>query len=371
MPKRILFTNITPLPASVTREVAVAMLHDHDEMIELNPLVIEHHPIKAPHDAPADEFLDCVWQELTDRVHYLPGGLVKGKVKYRACFHDLPMGLQTHIYAPMGLDIREKWSIGGTLPGEPPEPRELGVTTPSQGLYIREEGDMKCNAMLLSVVRKNLDTAHKVLVERILKKAERIEEYRETMSVNRQSTIAAAPSPRIQQGSHIANSRIHASPLLNQGPNRPMSMVGTQDAAYHAALNHPAYRYDEKQSYYNPPIAYQSPQYQPNAPPKQYLAELPGSEGQPESRPDFDRRFSSAVSELAGSEISERDAGVFEAPGSEPGSAPSNYKYNPRDYAPSSRHESTDSGWGPGARQSISSQSQGYQYQQPVRENQF
>lgn len=40
MPKRTLFTNITPLPPEITREVAIAMLHDHDEMIELNPLVI-------------------------------------------------------------------------------------------------------------------------------------------------------------------------------------------------------------------------------------------------------------------------------------------------------------------------------------------
>lgn len=101
MPKRTLFTNITPLPPQVSREVAVAMLHNHDEMIELNPLVIEHHPIKTPRDAPADEFLDCAWQELTDKIHYLPGGMVKGKVSYKACFHDMPNGLQTHIYAPM------------------------------------------------------------------------------------------------------------------------------------------------------------------------------------------------------------------------------------------------------------------------------
>jgi len=78
----------------VTREVGVAMLHNHSEMIELNPLVVEHHSIKTPRDAPADEFLDCVWQELTDRVSYLPGGLMKGKVTYKACFHDMPNGCE-------------------------------------------------------------------------------------------------------------------------------------------------------------------------------------------------------------------------------------------------------------------------------------
>ncbi|RMD43941.1 hypothetical protein DV735_g1219, partial [Chaetothyriales sp. CBS 134920] len=161
MPKRTLFTNITPLPPEVSREVAVAMLHNHDEMIELNPLVIEHHPIKTPRDAPADEFLDCVWQQLTDSIHYLPGGIVKGKVSYQACFHNLPRGLQTHIYAPMGLDIREKWSICGSLPGEPPEARELGVKVPASGLYLREDGEMRCSRFLTSFVHKNLNNAHK------------------------------------------------------------------------------------------------------------------------------------------------------------------------------------------------------------------
>ncbi len=228
MPKRTLFTNITPLPPDVTREVAVAMLHDHDEMIELNPLVIEHHSIKTPRDAPADEFLDCVWQELTDKIHYLPAGMVKGKVSYKACFHDLPMGLQTHIYAPLGLDIREKWSVGGSLPGEPGEPRELGLDVPPQGLYLREDGDMRCYRFLTAFVRKNLDVAHRVLVERILKKAQRIEKHRETMShqsyqtsnsSNTQSNPSTNTSSSFQTGSHMAKSRIINSPLLN--PDNP------------------------------------------------------------------------------------------------------------------------------------------------------
>lgn len=199
------------------------MVHNHDEMIELNPLVIEHHPIKTPRDAPADEFLDCVWQELTDKVHYLPGGLVKGKVSYKACFHDIPIGLQTHIYAPTGLDIREKWSIGGSLPGEPPEPRELGVDLPASGLYLREECDMRCNRFLAGLVRKNLDSAHKTLVERILKKAQRIEQHRETASHLSYSTNSpvSGQTQNFQAGSHMARSTIPMSPTLERQPPMP------------------------------------------------------------------------------------------------------------------------------------------------------
>ncbi|RVX73891.1 hypothetical protein B0A52_02781 [Exophiala mesophila] len=351
MPKRTLFTNITPLPPQVSRDVAVAMLHNHDEMIELNPLVIEHHPIKTPRDAPADEFLDCAWQELTDKIHYLPGGVVKGKVSYKACFHDTPTGLQTHIYAPLGLDIREKWSIGGSLPGEPPEARELGVDTPRQGLYLREDADMHCNRMLTSFVRKNLDNAHKVLVERILKKAELIEEHVQSQSAYRPSS-PYTQAAKFQPGSHMAKSQ-----FLHQSYQRPLSpqmLSPQQDLGWQNMANHPAFRTDNQNAAmmnnFNPPMnlqpnpnasphqqqyvgnyarlkqqqmereqmmsphsqqVFQYQQYQqqqqqqPSNGPKQFIAELPGSTYHPTlthipTPPPSDFRMS-MVSELSGS----------------------------------------------------------------------
>ncbi|EHY52359.1 hypothetical protein ABEF95_016024 [Exophiala dermatitidis] len=324
MPKRTLFTNITPLPPQVSREVAIAMLHNHDEMIELNPLVIEHHPIKTPRDAPADEFLDCAWQELTDKIHYLPGGLVKGKVSYKACFHDTPYGLQTHIYAPMGLDIREKWSIGGSLPGEPPEPRELGVDVPRQGLYLREDGDMRCNLLLTSFVRKNLDNAHKVLVERILKKAERVEEHTRATG----EYPMTPTSPRFQPGSHMAKSQLLTSPGLTSPGLAPQMLSPQQEATWQTMAGHPAFRTDDKrfstmslppyQAYHQQHMSYYAPaqqqqqqqqQLQPGAPTKQFVAELPGSTihaghlaPPAQKSPSLGDNRMSMVSELSGSD---------------------------------------------------------------------
>ena len=374
MPKRTLFTNITPLPAEVTREVAVAMLHDHDEMIELNPLVIEHHPIKTPRDAPADEFLDCVWQSLTDKIHYLPGGMVKGKVSYKACFHDLPLGLQTHIYAPLGLDIREKWSVGGSLPGEPPETRELGLDVPAQGLYLREDGDMRCSRFLTSFVRKNLDSAHHVLVERIFKKAQRIERHRETMSHQSYHTSTtnsqSVPSNNsFQTGSHMANSRIIHSPLLSQKsdqipPLSPLSPNHLHPQGAPSLMDHPAFRgqqhnrswssqsgnstlVDPRQSQ-----AYTAPvNGQPQT--KQFIAELPGSYYHTRniSAPQ-DNRVSVAT-ELSSQEISrnsltpqnQSDRGSTSGVSDPPANAPTGYRYNPQDFAQQENyHEDTAKG---------------------------
>lgn len=180
MSKRSVFTSVTPLPAYISREAAVESLHRHAEMIELNPLVIKYEQTKPPKNASADEY-HCIWYELTDKVHYLPGGLLSGNVTYKACFHDLPAGLQTHVYAPAGLDIKEKWSVGGNMPGEPREPVELGLTgAPREGLYLREDVDMRCNMFMTSFVKGTLQKAHGVLVDRLIYKADLLKQKADT-----------------------------------------------------------------------------------------------------------------------------------------------------------------------------------------------
>jgi len=152
--------------------MVVESLHNHAEMIELNPLVIKHGKCRPPPNAAPDEF-HCIWYELTDKISYLPGGLISGNVNYKACFHDLPRGIQTHVYAPAGLDIKEKWTVCGNMPGEPRETVELGLAdAPREGLYVREDVDMRCNIVMTGFVKKTLKRAHLVLVDRLVMKAD-------------------------------------------------------------------------------------------------------------------------------------------------------------------------------------------------------
>lgn len=172
MNKRTVFTTITPLPPSMTRAAAVSFLHNHLEMIDLNPLVIARTPIPAPAHSPPEE-TTCVWYEITDKIDYIPGvPYASGKTVYTCAFHDMPWGLQTHCYAPLGLEIRDKWSVGGSLPGEKSEPQELGLGAPTQGLYLREDVDFTCNILLASFVKKTLTKSHGTLVQALAAKAE-------------------------------------------------------------------------------------------------------------------------------------------------------------------------------------------------------
>jgi len=171
--KKEVYTHITPIPSHIPRQLALDILHSHSEIITLNPLVLEHHPIKAPRDAAADEYY-ATWYEITERIQYIPGigKMGSGKISFKGCFHDMPWGIQTHIYAPMNIDMRNNWRICGNQPGEPPEPKELGIDAPTEGLYLREDIEIKCNVTMVSFVKNQMKAASKVMVDRMIKKAE-------------------------------------------------------------------------------------------------------------------------------------------------------------------------------------------------------
>ncbi|KAK8080455.1 hypothetical protein PG997_008273 [Apiospora hydei] len=170
MSKRTTFTNVTPLPPGVSRAAALAFLHDHEAMIDLNPLVIERHRLDAPPPhAPEDEreAAGCSWWSMTDTITYLPG--IKGELTYSAAFLDLRDGLQTHVYAPMGTDIRNRWTLGGTLPGNLRSRSSWASLRPARDYIFDVE--LRCNFLMASFVRKTLSKAHTKVIENIAERA--------------------------------------------------------------------------------------------------------------------------------------------------------------------------------------------------------
>jgi len=215
MAKRTVFTTLTPLPPSVTREAAIAYLHDYEGMIDLNPLVIERHPIRPPVDAESDESR-CVWYSLTDKIPVAPG--VKqsgGQVTYTCVFNRLPHGLQTHCRAPMGVDIRERWTVAGNpiRPEDPPlrDAEIIGnAGVPPRGLYLREDVELQAHVLVAPFVKKTLKKSHGVLVERLAKKAAR---------AARTAPVATVPPRQSSQPEYShRNSNARQSEPLHRGP---------------------------------------------------------------------------------------------------------------------------------------------------------
>jgi hypothetical protein len=175
--KKDVFTVINPIPGFIPRQLAIDILHSHSEVITLNPLVLSHRPIPAPQNAETDEYYST-WYEITERIQFVPGigKMGASTIKFNGCFHDMPWGLQTHIYAPMNVDLRHKYRIAGNQPGvEPPEIPEIGLGAlgvPADGLYLRQDIEIKCNVTVLSFVKSQLKKAGGEMVNRMIKKAE-------------------------------------------------------------------------------------------------------------------------------------------------------------------------------------------------------
>ncbi|OAL01952.1 hypothetical protein IQ06DRAFT_219706 [Phaeosphaeriaceae sp. SRC1lsM3a] len=253
MPKTATFTTITPLPAGITRKSVMEMYEDHMAMIDLNPLVVERFRCRPPSYAPPDEYF-ATWYTIKDKVSYLPGGFAQGSVSYHACFHDTPEGLKTHVYAPLGLDIRGKWSVGGSLPGEPKQEPEKGIKAPRHGIYIREDVTMTCSSLLMGFVKRTFKDSHASLVEKLVEKAhllesnfanERLRALRNVSPGERMAIgdifIAPPPdyrpwgyispyrSPQYSPTAHSSHSRSHSDPIASPGFSSSSTLVSESD----------------------------------------------------------------------------------------------------------------------------------------------
>ncbi|KAL4973090.1 hypothetical protein BDW66DRAFT_143005 [Aspergillus desertorum] len=175
--KKEVYTTTTPIPPSVPRQLAIDILHSHSEIITLSPLVLSHHPVKAPQDAPAEEYY-LTWYEITERVQYVPGigKMGSGKISFKGCFRDEAWGLVTHVYAPLGIDLRNRYRI---VDGADDPVLRLGSGvdwSPSgeagKGLYLCVDTELECNITLMPLVKGQQKAASKALIDRLVKKAE-------------------------------------------------------------------------------------------------------------------------------------------------------------------------------------------------------
>jgi len=241
------YSTMTPIPAHVPRQIAIDILHSHSEVITLNPLVLSHTPITAPRDASADEYY-LTWYEIVERIQWVPGAgrLGSGKISFRGCFDDTPTGLYTHIYAPMNIDLRNRYSIVESL-----------AQNGAAGLCLREDIEIRCNVALVSYVKAQLSAASKEMVARIIKKAELLDAgVLHAMSENgRLKTFnpndRSAVAPQITQMPALAamSSSPQQSPTLTTTPSPsplsspPVRMLtqSTHHTPYRQAMPSPPY----------------------------------------------------------------------------------------------------------------------------------
>lgn len=290
--RKEVFTVITPIPGFIPRQLAIDILHSHSEVITLNPLVLEHKPIAAPQNAETDEYYST-WYEITERVTFVPGIGKMGAsiIKFNGCFHDMPWGLQTHIYAPMNVDLRNTYRIAGNQPGfEPPEVPEIGLKAlgaPSDGLYLREDIEIKCNVTVISFVKSQMKKAGREMVQRIIKKAELLDagvlqgmiqdgKLKTVNPADRRNTIRSpVPSPL---SLHHTSSMAGTPPPQSQSPRMPYQRPQSTGSKHGYRPNTPGSQHNSQST----PYSYNAPNGAVEMPaaeviqPGQFAVEMPG-----------------------------------------------------------------------------------------------
>lgn len=166
----------------------------------------------------------------------------------------------------MGLEIKNKWTLGESKAGEPVE---LGLDIPKQGLWLREDVDMRCNVLMAPFVKKTLKKAHKVLVERLLEVAQLTEgELRnELASVSSHGSdtllsVGSNPKGSISVGSlslssnrtpSLAFSGASLSPHHYSSQHHRLSEIPTPSAYSLSAVSDSGVSDQRPSSSYNPP----------------------------------------------------------------------------------------------------------------------
>ena len=277
MGKTVNYTVINTLDSRIPRQLAIDLLHSHEEVIRLNPLVTDVATIETPQSASTDEFF-AQWYEITERMTFLPGW--KKTLKFKGCWYDQPWGVQTHSLMGALFDLRCSYKIGGNQPGEPREPVELGVNKPTDGLYLRE--DITIELFIpgtAGFVKKEMQKASATMIGRMKRKAELLDEGR-LLAMFEDGKLKTTKAG----GMNILDTP--GSPALGANGTPPLPRTDTfapQSAGRYSDLNsarnsvhrhsaQPGYRYDNADQIGNAPIAEMSGEDRPA-----FVAELDGS----------------------------------------------------------------------------------------------
>jgi len=182
----------TSLPASITKSQVLALLHNHDRMITLNPLVTNYQLL--PPSASVEFFKHesssttktqsngepILVYEVTDDMSVAATGnegegaggsggcwrggwakrFVPDSITYNSSMQDTEDGLVSITHAPMGVHSVTTWVV-----------REIGEG--GEGLVLEERGNISSNRLLMGFIKTTLQDSHEKLVKDFVAELER------------------------------------------------------------------------------------------------------------------------------------------------------------------------------------------------------
>lgn len=181
-------SSATPLPASVSIDSAIKLLHDFETIIKLNPDCKGCRPIPPPtakNGFPRKNGVknpeNIQYYEVEDDLPFMPKKLWSGGVKYTADFLETDDGCDITVHAPGGFTSTNHWRI---LRDSIPEDQEIALErTVSKdllhadigpghsGWYVSIVSDARCSRTFVGIVKGFLKNSHVQLQQAFIEKA--------------------------------------------------------------------------------------------------------------------------------------------------------------------------------------------------------
>jgi hypothetical protein len=143
----------TAIPADISTEDILRILHNHVTLITMSPIVTRH----EENQREGEKVTYDVWEH----INVLPFGLAKREIQFSTAFQNVVDGIVTWIEAPMGLTSQATYAVK-SMTGADGQPEQR---------VLEESIESSCNGMLKSFVESTMVSTRKKMHTRILEKA--------------------------------------------------------------------------------------------------------------------------------------------------------------------------------------------------------
>ncbi|KAI1213793.1 uncharacterized protein F4807DRAFT_409127 [Annulohypoxylon truncatum] len=162
------FSNTSAIPAvddgrKITKEAAVALLHNHDFFLKAEPHYVSHRAVPADnnnndndgetaavreaYDLPPDlEPLGKPKVKLYEVIDHVPNPVWSSSVVSNEEFVDLRDGLWVRIRSPLAVVMETRWTV-----------REREADGEEGGLELVEDVEINCSKLLMGIVKSQVD----------------------------------------------------------------------------------------------------------------------------------------------------------------------------------------------------------------------
>lgn len=153
-----------PIPIDVPSKTIIHLLHDHETLLSLQPLVVRTEKLPdKPDSAP-----DMERYSFTESIPILPflGTWGYKESTSTAELRDVETGVEGTAHAPAGIVVGVRWVVEEENAGE--QEQEAARA----GRVLREDLNVECAAMMMWFLKGQVETSHREMCNRIILKCQ-------------------------------------------------------------------------------------------------------------------------------------------------------------------------------------------------------